>query len=534
MLLRVPTFLEGLPYVVTANSDKASDRADTDYLCFDVDVASTIYVLYDSRTVAAPAWLTATYTKASVSPVLVDDGMGAFDVWTASVPAGTVCFGGNFAVSAGDQAAYGACYATGDSWTANCDSIGDPPGEGSMYSVVVGPVLPMISGISGPATGDFVGIAGPGRLAGLSPQTGMCWTGVGSVAGASTVDGVDSVTCEAAGNLWKECYGASILATGEFMFCDRSYPYTNVPGFLQGLPFIQTANSDKASDRADTDFLCFDIDIPSTVYVLYDNRAATLPAWLSATFSSQHTAVAHVEDGMGHYVVYFAELPAGRICMGGNFAVPATQAGEFDLCYSNTWGANCDTIGDPPGEGSMYAVAVGLPGGRPTHEVASTQQPIITGVVASGTSQPAGQCWDGASKVATFVDDEAGCVGAGFVYISCYSVGAIGFSSTSIADNYYMCDRAYTFEGTLPSYLTGILSIKTANSDKASDRGDTDFLCFNIDVPGTVYVLYDSRAVALPAWLENTYTNQHATVVSLQRALFLHALTIEKSCVVFL
>ena len=115
---------------------------------------------------------------------------------------------------------------------------------------------------------------------------GMCWTGVGTDS-PTTVDDVDSVACESAGNLWKECYGASILATGEWMFCDRYYPYTNVPGFLQGLPFIQTANSDKASDRADTDFLCFDIDIDSTVYVLYDNRAVVLPDWLSTTFTSQ-------------------------------------------------------------------------------------------------------------------------------------------------------------------------------------------------------------------------------------------------------
>ena len=169
MLLRVPTFLEGLPYVVTANSDKASDRADTDYLCMDVDVASTVYVLYDSRTLVPPAWLSATYTKASVSPVLVDDGMAAFDIWTASVAAGTVCFGGNFAVATEEQTAYDACVNT---WTDSCDAIGDPPGEGSMFSVVVGPVLPAISGITGPATGDWVGDSGPGRLAGLSPQTG--------------------------------------------------------------------------------------------------------------------------------------------------------------------------------------------------------------------------------------------------------------------------------------------------------------------------------------------------------------------------
>ena len=60
---------------------------------------------------------------------------------------------------------------------------------------------------------------------------------------------------------------------------------------------------------------------------------------------------------MGYYVVYFAELPAGQVCMGGNFAVDSSQLEEFNLCYGDTvdaWGSNCDVIGDPPGEGSMY------------------------------------------------------------------------------------------------------------------------------------------------------------------------------------
>ena len=95
--------------------------------------------------------------------------MGAFDIWTATVDAGTVCFGGNFETSAEEADEYAACYASDDSWTENCDSIGDPPGEGSMYSVVVGPALPVISNIVGPLDGEFVGDAGPSRLANIAP-----------------------------------------------------------------------------------------------------------------------------------------------------------------------------------------------------------------------------------------------------------------------------------------------------------------------------------------------------------------------------
>eukprot|EP01051_Picozoa_sp_SAG22_P004873 SAG22_NODE_274_length_13178_cov_17.793715_6_plen_676_part_00 len=368
--------------------------------------------------------------------------------------------------------------------------------------------MPAVSGITGPLIGEMVS-TDPTRMANIAPATGLCWDGA-----VSSEDETTEAACTGAGKAWKACYSAGTLSNDAFMFCDRGYPYLNVPDFLDGRPYILTANSDKASDRSDTDFLCFDIDIDSTVYVLYDNRALELPAWLSATYTNQHTAVAHVEDGMGHYNIYFAEVPAGQVCFGGNFEVAAGEAAAYASCYSDAWTVNCDDIGDPPGEGSMYTVVVGEAGGRPIHEINSDAQPTISGVVAAAdrpAAAAAGVCWNGEVKAEPQPADEAACTSAdaSYVWIDCYSV------STFAADSLYMCDRNYVFEGgPLPSYLAGIQQIRTANSDKASDRSDTDFLCFDIDVPGTVYVLYDSRALELPDWLSAGFDNQHATIAN--------------------
>ena len=47
-------------------------------------------------------------------------------------------------------------------------------------------------------------------------------------------------------------------------------------------------------DPADTEWICFDVDIQSTVYILYDSRVedGAEPAWLTANFADQHAEVA--------------------------------------------------------------------------------------------------------------------------------------------------------------------------------------------------------------------------------------------------
>eukprot|EP01051_Picozoa_sp_SAG22_P004121 SAG22_NODE_213_length_15041_cov_3.683732_13_plen_611_part_00 len=188
---------------------------------------------------------------------------------------------------------------------------------------------------------------------------GVCWNGEVK-AMPQPADEAACISADAS-YVWIGCYSVSTWqAAPEFYMCDRAYVFDGeVPAYLSGIAAIKTANSDKASDRADTDFLCFDIDVPGTVYVLYDSRAVNLPAWLEHTYTNQHATVAAVTDGVGAYNVYFACFPAGTVCMGGNFETSAEEAEAYAACYDDSWTEECDSIGDPPGEGSMYVVAVG-------------------------------------------------------------------------------------------------------------------------------------------------------------------------------
>ena len=111
------------------------------------------------------------------------------------------------------------------------------------------------------------------------------------------------------------------LRTGNPYYCDMDYVLTSVPDFLNGAVLIKTAQADKGSDPADTEWICFDVDIQSTVYVLYDSRVedGAEPAWLTANFADQHAEVAEATDGdMGSFEIWYGNVDAGTVCTGGN------------------------------------------------------------------------------------------------------------------------------------------------------------------------------------------------------------------------
>ena len=95
-----------------------------------------------------------------------------------------------------------------------------------------------------------------------------------------------------------------------------------MPPFLQYLNGIRTANNDAHSDPNDLEFLCFDVEEPVRVYVLYDARAYDQPQWLKNKFVDRHTEVIENtnEPALPYYELYSAPFEAGEVCLGGNDA----------------------------------------------------------------------------------------------------------------------------------------------------------------------------------------------------------------------
>ncbi len=90
----VPEDLAGATFIKTANDDKLS--TSNTLLTFTLAQASTLYVAYDPRATALPAWLS-DWTKTIISLGTTDPGSSTFDLYSKSFAAGEVTLGGALA-----------------------------------------------------------------------------------------------------------------------------------------------------------------------------------------------------------------------------------------------------------------------------------------------------------------------------------------------------------------------------------------------------------------------------------------------------
>ena len=65
----------------------------------------------------------------------------------------------------------------------------------------------------------------------------------------------------------------------------------------------------------------------------------------------------------------------------------------------------------------------------------------------------------------------------------------------------------------MPPCLQYLNGIRTANNDAHSDPNDLEFLCFDVEEPVRVYVLFDARAYDQPQWLKNKFVDRHTEVI---------------------
>lgn len=110
------------------------------------------------------------------------------------------------------------------------------------------------------------------------------------------------------------------LTAGAPLYIDRGFAFSAIPEELEGATYILTANDDKSA--AGAAFLTFEVNRDATVYVAYDNRATSLPDWLSGwTDTGLTLGTTDVER-----VVLSRDFPAGALTLGGNLAAGASGA----------------------------------------------------------------------------------------------------------------------------------------------------------------------------------------------------------------
>lgn len=112
-------------------------------------------------------------------------------------------------------------------------------------------------------------------------------------------------------------YQLDSLTVGDIYYVDRAYQINNLPEKLRRVLWLKTANSDRW--RTDDNFLTFQVESNIKLYIGYDSRATSIPAWLEQNFAKTDKKVA-VSDLSHQFVLWERTCPAGKIVLGGNLA----------------------------------------------------------------------------------------------------------------------------------------------------------------------------------------------------------------------
>ncbi|HEU0022380.1 MAG TPA: VCBS repeat-containing protein [Dehalococcoidia bacterium] len=308
-------------------------------------------------------------------------------------------------------------------------------------------------------------------------------------------------------------YQGDTLGSGKLTYNDRGYTFTSVPSRLDGPEFIRTANEDKTATGPD--FLTFSLTADATVYVLFDDRVVTLPAWLNDGTWSLTGETVGTTDATRR--VYQKQFSAGIAQLGGNAMAPMRGAGSnynvvavarettppetsldsgppsatadttasFSFSSSEAGSSfECRLDNGPLTSCSSPESYTGLMGGAHTFQV------VATNAAGNPDPTPASHTWS------VDTPPPAGGLITGIVV----SNGTIYQKDTLGTGKLTYKDRGYTFTS-VPSLLDGQEFIRAANDDKTATV--PDFLTFTLTANATVYLLFDDRVVTLPAWLND-------------------------------
>ncbi|MCP5005654.1 MAG: hypothetical protein GY941_17220, partial [Planctomycetes bacterium] len=92
---------------------------------------------------------------------------------------------------------------------------------------------------------------------------------------------VDCAYVQAAVCVLDAKFEPATLSDGMEYYTDRAYTLTSVPSQYVGLDMIKTPNDDRALTDASGGYITFELLNNATVFVAFDNRATSLPDWMS-------------------------------------------------------------------------------------------------------------------------------------------------------------------------------------------------------------------------------------------------------------
>jgi hypothetical protein len=117
-------------------------------------------------------------------------------------------------------------------------------------------------------------------------------------------------------------YSTATAKVGALQYTDRTYTVTAISSALNGGVLIRQANDDKL--RTGSAELKFTVNAAAIVYVCYDKRGNSLPAFLTdGSWTKTTDALSTTDTPASPMIVYRKNVPAGTVTLGGNRQAPA-------------------------------------------------------------------------------------------------------------------------------------------------------------------------------------------------------------------
>jgi len=319
-------------------------------------------------------------------------------------------------------------------------------------------------------------------------------------------------------------------------YADRGYTFTFLPAFLKNdalYYLVKTANDDKFV--ASGAHVSFQVNQSVTVYIGYDARASSTPAWMSGFSDTGITVgMATSEGESSRLKLYAKQFTDKTIVLGGNNG-GSSGTGAY---------ANYVLIVRADKEGLATPIPTnGLPTADAQADKTTGTAPLTVNFDGSGSTDDGGitaYAWDfgdGSSAAGATASHTYTEVGVYRVVLTVTDDGTPGLTATDTitvtvaepagvqvskvsrsgyaVDRLYegsrlYVDRSYTITS-IPDSLEGAKGIRTKNDDKNATA--TSFLSFDVDQAVDVYVLYDARAGSLPSWMSG-FTDTGLTVTT--------------------
>jgi len=312
-------------------------------------------------------------------------------------------------------------------------------------------------------------------------------------------------------------YVMTYLEKGDQFYCDRGMKVTAISTFLRGLVTIKTFNNDKFNTNAI--MLSCTLEKAATVYVAWDQRHVdTLPAWLRNGFEKTDLTLTTDNTDMVYFVLYKKAYPAGAVIFGG----PRVDGGYTRSNYLvmvDFPALLLDPVANKVGTGSSVWLHWALKSSATAYRAQVATDSLFAAPVFSQEVSGSDRClasglawgwsyfwrvgarlssgaieWSEARKFTVMAEPPVSLAAPAGAVLYRFQPG-----------DEYLTDREYTLLQ-MPEAMENMLGAKLPGEDKINTL--SSYLTFSLGSACKVYVAYDHRGTALPAWLSSRFTLQ--------------------------